>query len=131
MCSSDLVSIVSPSPEYVKMGDRFFAAGYYRHLLPVIRTVPDRSYNFTAAGSNCSAHQSNIFMYGSMLLELLRQLLVRPVILSYDQSARSIFIQTMYDTGTFFATAVRQRSKVVEQCISQSIIILTCAGMHY
>jgi hypothetical protein len=52
------------------------------------------------------------------------------VILGDDETTTRLFVETMNDAGTLFPGDSRQRRAVVEQCVYQSVFVMTSARMN-
>src|SRR5258707_15809528 len=62
--------------------------------------------------------------------ELGRQSAMGFVVLGNDQAAARVLVQTMHDSGPFFAADAGKFWKVMEQSVDQRVFALTGAGMH-
>ena len=54
---------------------------------------------------------------------------MRPIVFRYDKTSARLFVETMNDSGSLFATDSREGRAMAEQCVDQSVLPMTSARM--
>ena len=103
--------------------------GARRHLLPVVGVAPDRQVD-PASGLHDAPDQRHVFLVHLAVLELLRQRLVRRIVLRDDHHARRALVQAMHDARTQLAADAAEIGDVVEQRVDQRARVVARRRVH-
>jgi hypothetical protein len=64
-----------------------------------------------------SGDERKINLFDPSLCKLPRQFSMRPIVFRYDKTSARLFVETVNDSGPFFATDSRKGRAMAEQCV--------------